>query len=58
MRVCLIEHFAAATAALISRATGGRRYGRATDKWQLVCAAEFNARETFAGATMAMNPMI
>jgi hypothetical protein len=33
-RLCLIEHVAAATAALISRAAGVRRYGRANEKWQ------------------------
>jgi hypothetical protein len=30
----LIEHFAAATAALFSRAAGRRRYGREPGKWQ------------------------
>jgi hypothetical protein len=30
----LIEHFAAATAALFSRAAGRRRYGREPAKWQ------------------------
>src|SRR5438067_9133043 len=32
----LIEHFAAATAALVSRAAGGRGYGRGARRWQLL----------------------
>jgi len=30
-----LEHVAAATAALVSRAAGGRGYGRGGQKWQI-----------------------
>jgi hypothetical protein len=35
----VLGHVTAATAALISRAAGGRSYGRADLKWQIPAAA-------------------